>query len=176
MRSSSARGRGRGCSPDRFALFRTCLAIVLVLAAAAAQAQVTLTRGTNFSIDAAPDGRIAFDLLGEIRIIPPGGGVAQPITGAPSAASRPRWSADGSAYSLSYFPWFFAFKFQRRIYHDDCGDFSFFIFYELSYAFSRFSHVSSWTFSLKNVGCSTVYGYLGCNHIFSYFSRFMSMH
>lgn len=78
-------------------MFRTCLTIALVLAAAAAQAQVSLTRGTNFSIDVAPDGRIAFDLLGEIRIIPPGGGVAQPIGEAPSAATRPRWSADGSA-------------------------------------------------------------------------------
>ena len=78
-------------------MFRTCLAIFLVLAAVAAQAQVTLTRGTNFSIDVAPDGRIVFDLLGEIRVIPPGGGVARPIGEAPSAATRPRWSADGSA-------------------------------------------------------------------------------
>ena len=97
MPSSLASGRGPACSPDRYALFRTFLAIVLVLVAAAAQAQVTLTRGTNFSIDVAPDGRIAFDLLGEIRVIPPGGGVAQPIAGAPAAASRPRWSADGGA-------------------------------------------------------------------------------
>lgn len=73
------------------------MAIVLVLAAAAAPAQVTLTRGTNFSIDVAPDGRIAFDLLGEIRVIPPGGGVAEPIGEAPTAATRPRWSADGGA-------------------------------------------------------------------------------
>lgn len=79
------------------ALFRSCLAIALLLAAIAAPAQVTLTRGTNFTIDVAPDGRIVFDLLGEIRIIPPGGGVAQRVAGAPSAAARPRWSADGQA-------------------------------------------------------------------------------
>ena len=48
------------------ALFRTCLAIVCLLAAAAAPAQVTLTRGTNFTIDVAPNGRIVFDLLGQI--------------------------------------------------------------------------------------------------------------
>jgi hypothetical protein len=77
------------------ALFRTCLAIALLLAASAAPAQVSLTRGTNFTIDVAADGRIVFDLLGEIRIIPPGGGVAQPIDGAPPAATRPRWSPDG---------------------------------------------------------------------------------
>ena len=79
------------------ALFRTCLAIALLLAAAAAPAQVSLTRGTNFTIDVAADGRIVFDLLGEIRVIPPGGGVAQPLRGAPPAASRPRWSPDGQS-------------------------------------------------------------------------------
>ncbi len=78
-------------------MFRICLAIASLLAAAAAPAQVSLTRGTNFAIDVAPDGRIVFDLLGEIRIIPPGGGVAQPVAGAPPVAARPRWSADGQA-------------------------------------------------------------------------------
>ncbi|MDJ0813976.1 MAG: amidohydrolase family protein, partial [Woeseiaceae bacterium] len=70
------------------------------MAAVAAQAQVTLTRGTNFSIDVAPDGRIVFDLLGEIRIIPPGGGVAQPIGQAPASAARARWSPDGAALAF----------------------------------------------------------------------------
>jgi hypothetical protein len=79
------------------ALFRTCLAIALLVATSAAPAQVSLTRGTNFTIDVATDGRIVFDLLGEIRIIPPGGGVSQPIVGAPPAAARPRWSPDGQA-------------------------------------------------------------------------------
>lgn len=78
-------------------LFRNCLAIVLLLAAAVAPAQVTLTRGTNFSVDVAPDGRIAFDLLGTIRILPPGGGVARTIGASPPVATRPRWSADGRA-------------------------------------------------------------------------------
>ena len=66
-----------------------------MLAAIAAPAQVTLTRGTNFTIDVAPDGRIVFDLLGEIRVIPAGGGVAQRLAGTPPVAARPRWSADG---------------------------------------------------------------------------------
>lgn len=78
-------------------LLRLLLAISLVLAAHVADAQVTLTRGTNFSIDAAPDGRLTFDLLGKIWVIPPGGGVAQPIAGGPAAARRPRWSPDSSA-------------------------------------------------------------------------------
>jgi len=65
-----------------------------------AEAQVTLTRGTNFSLDVAADGHIAFDLLGQIWIIPPDGGAAQAIPGGPSAARRPRWSptADSIAF------------------------------------------------------------------------------
>ncbi len=68
-----------------------------MLVATAAPAQVTLTRGTDFTIDVGPDGRIVFDLLGEIRVLPPGGGVAQPVAGTPPVAARPRWSADGQA-------------------------------------------------------------------------------
>lgn len=79
------------------ALIRNCLAIAFLLAAAAAPAQITLTRGTNFTIDVAADGRMVFDLLGEIRILPSGGGVAQPINGAPPYATRPRWSPDGES-------------------------------------------------------------------------------
>jgi hypothetical protein len=76
-------------------LFRVCLAIILLLSAVSVEAQVSLTRGTNFSLDVAADGRIAFDLLGDIWIIPNGGGVAQAISGGPAAARRPRWSPAG---------------------------------------------------------------------------------
>jgi len=78
-------------------LFRVCLTIILLLSAVSAEAQVSLTRGTNFSLDVAADGRIAFDLLGDIWIIPNGGGVAQAISGGPAAARRPRWSPAGDA-------------------------------------------------------------------------------
>jgi hypothetical protein len=78
-------------------LFKALLAIVLLFSASIAEAQVTLTRGTNFSVDAAPDGRVAFDLLGKIWIIPHGGGTAQAIPGAPPATRRPRWSPDSNA-------------------------------------------------------------------------------
>jgi hypothetical protein len=78
-------------------LFRVCLAIILLLSAVSVEAQVSLTRGTNFSLDVAADGRIAFDLLGDIWIIPNGGGVAQAISGGPAAARRPRWSPAGDA-------------------------------------------------------------------------------
>jgi hypothetical protein len=56
-----------------------------------------LTRGTNFSLDVAADGRITFDLLGDIWVIPDGGGVAQSISGGPGAARRPRWSPSADA-------------------------------------------------------------------------------
>jgi hypothetical protein len=78
-------------------LIRRFFVLALLLVATAADAQVTLTRGTNFTVDIAADGRLAFDLLGTIWIIPPGGGVAQPINGGPVASRRPRWSHDASA-------------------------------------------------------------------------------
>lgn len=78
-------------------LGRTGLGACLILFGTIAVAQVTLTRGTNFSIDVAADGRIAFDLLGKIRVLPPGGGVAREIPSGPAAARRPRWSPDAGA-------------------------------------------------------------------------------
>jgi hypothetical protein len=78
-------------------LFKALPLISLLLSLNIADAQVTLTRGTNFSVDVAADGRLAFDLLGKIWIIPPGGGVAQEIPGGPPAARRPRWSPDSDA-------------------------------------------------------------------------------
>ncbi len=76
---------------------RTLLLSVLLLATAAASAQVTLTRGTNFSVDAAADGRIAMDLLGRIWVLPGNGGAARPLSGSTTAARRPQWSPDASS-------------------------------------------------------------------------------
>ncbi len=81
-------------------MYKRFLIVALLLAVTAADAQVTLTRGTNFSIDVAADGRLAFDLLGRIWVIPPGGGVAAVINGGPSSARRPRWSVDGQAIAF----------------------------------------------------------------------------
>ena len=75
-------------------LLRLRLAIVFLLCAASAEAQVTLTKGTNFSVDIAQDGQLAIDLLGKIWLIPDNGGVAQAISDTPPAARRPRWSPD----------------------------------------------------------------------------------
>jgi hypothetical protein len=78
-------------------LLRAGLTVFLLLSAFAAEAQVSLTRGTNFSLDVAADGRIVFDLLGEIRVIPKKGGVARAIPDGPAGARRPRWSPAGDA-------------------------------------------------------------------------------
>lgn len=56
-----------------------------------------MTRGTNFSLDVATDGRIVFDLLGDIWVIPNGGGVARAISAGPAGARRPRWSPAADA-------------------------------------------------------------------------------
>ena len=64
---------------------------------ATTQAQVTLTKGTNFSVDVAADGRLAIDLLGKVWIIPAKGGVAEAIASGSPFARRPRWSPDSAA-------------------------------------------------------------------------------
>jgi hypothetical protein len=84
-------------------LFKHCLAIVVLICAASAEAQVTLTKGTNFSVDVRHDGQMVIDLLGKIWIIPANGGAAKAVTGGEHAARRPRWSPDGTSivYQLS---------------------------------------------------------------------------
>lgn len=78
-------------------LRRFLTAILIVLGAASAHAQVTLTQGTNFSVDVAADGRLAIDLLNNIWILPPKGGRARAITQSPISARRPRWSPSSQA-------------------------------------------------------------------------------
>ena len=62
-----------------------------------ALAQVTLTEGTDISVDVAPDGRIVMDLVGGIWVLPQKGGNAEPLDAGMLPAERPRWSPDGSA-------------------------------------------------------------------------------
>jgi hypothetical protein len=62
-----------------------------------ALAQVTLTEGTDISVDVAPDGRIVMDLVGGIWVLPQTGGNAEPLDAGMLPAERPRWSPDGSA-------------------------------------------------------------------------------
>lgn len=58
------------------------------------------TEGTAMSVDVAPDGRIAFDLLGDIYMIPPNGGPATRLTDGPGYDAHPVWSPDGNSIAF----------------------------------------------------------------------------
>lgn len=81
---------------------RFIAALLLAFIAGVAGGQVTLTEGTNISVHAARDGRLAIDLLGGVWIIPSGGGVASAVETGPLPARRPRWSptADTIVYQV----------------------------------------------------------------------------
>ncbi len=81
----------------RSSIFTLLLAVAVLSDAGPACAQVTLTEGTNFTIDASSDGRLAIDLLGGIWVLPVAGGNAEPITSGLLPARRPRWSPDSDA-------------------------------------------------------------------------------
>lgn len=68
------------------------LLAMTVAGTAPVAAQVTITQGTNISVDAAADGRLAIDLLGNIWVVPPNGGLAQAIPTGKLPVRRPRWS------------------------------------------------------------------------------------
>jgi hypothetical protein len=75
--------------------------ITLLLAALAgletAFAQVTLTEGSDISVDVSRDGRIVMDLLGGIWVLPLKGGSAEQIDAGLLPAERPRWSPGADA-------------------------------------------------------------------------------
>jgi Tol biopolymer transport system component len=56
---------------------------------------VTLRQGTNLCAAAAPDGRVAFDLVNAIWVLEPGGGAARKLTDELQDATQPDFSPDG---------------------------------------------------------------------------------
>jgi len=80
-----------------FVLQRLLPAILILLGATSAHAQVTLTQGTNFSVDVAADGQLAIDLLERVWVIPTTGGQARPVTNSATPAQRPRWSPNSQS-------------------------------------------------------------------------------
>lgn len=79
---------------------RTLILLLLALAAVHATplpAQVTLTEGSNFSVDVAADGRLVIDLLSTLWVLPANGGAALPIAANTLPARRPQWSPAGDA-------------------------------------------------------------------------------
>ena len=74
-----------------------CTILLVTAVGEAPRAQLTVTEGTNFSVDVSVDGRLAIDLLGGIWVLPVRGGAAEPIMTGMLPARRPRWSPDGTA-------------------------------------------------------------------------------
>jgi hypothetical protein len=82
-------------------LNRVSVALLLLIAVEPCVAQATLTRATNFNVAIASDGRLAIDVLGDIWVLPAGGGMAVAITDTELPARRPQWSPDTSAIVYS---------------------------------------------------------------------------
>lgn len=72
----------------------TIVAATVLLTAWNASAQETVSRGKNLSVDATADGRVVIGLVGDIWVVPRGGGDAGRLTRGEQNASRPRWSPD----------------------------------------------------------------------------------
>lgn len=80
-------------------MFRVILILAagyLQLVTSPAVAAETITRADNLSVAVAADGRVAMDLLGDIWVVPAGGGHAKPVTEGLLSVRRPRWSPDAS--------------------------------------------------------------------------------
>jgi hypothetical protein len=78
-------------------MLRFLLITLVLITPAVGVAQITLTKGTNFSVDVAADGRLSIDLLGRIWVLPSSGGAAHAVTDGSLQARRPRWSPDSEA-------------------------------------------------------------------------------
>ncbi len=62
----------------------------------------TVTEGTWMNLDVSPDGElIAFDLLGDIYVMPIEGGTARALTNGPATNIQPRFSPDGTRISFT---------------------------------------------------------------------------
>ena len=60
------------------------------------------SEGTWMNVDVSPDGRrIVFDLLGDLYVMPIGGGTADRITSGPAFDMQPRFSPDGSRIAFA---------------------------------------------------------------------------
>ena len=65
------------------------------LGSAAALADVSISEGTNITIDVDPNGRIVMDLIGGLWLVPPDGGTADRLPNRLHPGRNPRFSADG---------------------------------------------------------------------------------
>ena len=64
--------------------------------------QFETSEGTWMNVDVSPDGRqIVFDLLGDIYVLPIGGGTAARVTSGPAFDMQPRFSPDGKRIAIA---------------------------------------------------------------------------
>ena len=64
--------------------------------------ELDVEEGTWISLDVSPDGEsIAFDLLGDIFLLPIAGGEAIPLTSGPAWDMQPRFSPDGARIAFT---------------------------------------------------------------------------
>ena len=64
--------------------------------------ELAVDEGTWMSLDVSPDGKtLAFDLLGDIFVLPIAGGEATAIASGPAWEMQPRFSPDGSMIAFS---------------------------------------------------------------------------
>lgn len=74
--------------------------LCLALTGITSHADEVITRGSNLSVDVAPDGRLVMHLAGALWSLPQRGGEASLMTVDHGSARRPRWSPD--ALSIAY--------------------------------------------------------------------------
>jgi hypothetical protein len=70
-------------------------AALLCLVPAVTLADVTISEGTNITIDVDANGGVVMDLIGGLWLVPAGGGDAERLPNQPHPARNPRFSADG---------------------------------------------------------------------------------
>ena len=80
---------------------RIAILTILLCAAGLSTAAETITRGKGLSIDASRNGRLLIDLVGELWVVPLGGGEARRIAQDQASVLRPRWSPDATSIVYS---------------------------------------------------------------------------
>ncbi len=75
--------------------------LVILLLPLAVRADVVLSEGTNLSVDVAADGRIIFDLLGGLWLLPDASSQAQALSTGRLRVFEPRWSPDAERIAFT---------------------------------------------------------------------------